>query len=107
MLAEFQRVVTEAQPEWWLLENSPRVPDIVIDGYKVQRIALNARECGAKQNRPRHFQFGSLAGLVLIIERQPPPPAQRQNSPRNGGCFSFGCQKSGSYFNLGHFRGLF
>jgi DNA (cytosine-5)-methyltransferase 1 len=69
MLDEFCRVVAEAQPAWFLLENVPTVPDVAVVGYEVQRLDLNARECGAKQNRPRHFQFGSRDGRVLVPAR--------------------------------------
>lgn len=33
MLAEYKRIVLEASPEWFLLENVPTVPDIEVDGY--------------------------------------------------------------------------
>jgi DNA (cytosine-5)-methyltransferase 1 len=69
MLKEFIRVVEEAHPTWFVLENVPRVPDISIAGYSVQRIDLNSRECGMKQSRLRHFQFGSRDGTVIIPER--------------------------------------
>lgn len=72
MLYEFVRVVAEAAPDWFLLENVPRVPDVEIAGYSVQRFDLNARECEMRQSRLRHFQFGSRAGLVLIPERRAP-----------------------------------
>lgn len=72
MLEEFARVVNEAQPAWWLLENVAQVPDVQIPGYTVQRFDLNARECGMRQARLRHFQFGSRRGLTLIPERQTP-----------------------------------
>src|SRR5437764_985089 len=36
MLAEFARVVTEAQPDWWLMENVPCVPDMLLAGYVTQ-----------------------------------------------------------------------
>jgi DNA (cytosine-5)-methyltransferase 1 len=75
MLSEFTRVVTEARPYWFLLENVPRVPDILVDGYTVQRFDLNARECGMKQSRLRHFQFGSRLGRVLVPERSEPQGA--------------------------------
>jgi len=71
-LDQFARVVTEAGPEWFLLENVPTVPDVAIEGYKVQRFDLNAKEIGAKQNRPRHFQFGSKSGRILVIDRDAP-----------------------------------
>lgn len=71
LLAEFGRVVMDAQPAWWLLENVPGVPDLVLPGYSHQRIDLNARECGLKQNRPRHFQFGHRDGWVITVDRMP------------------------------------
>jgi len=72
MLAELSRIILAAQPDWWLLENVPTVPNVAIAGYTVQRFDLNARECGMRQSRLRHFQFGSKRGLVLIPERQKP-----------------------------------
>jgi DNA (cytosine-5)-methyltransferase 1 len=69
MLGEFARVVSEAGPNWWLLENVPTVPDVRIEGYTVQRLDFNAREVGARQNRPRHFQFGSWSGVMLSPKR--------------------------------------
>lgn len=70
LLGEFCRIVTEAQPDWFLLENVPRVPDILIGGYHVQRFDLDARECGLRQRRRRHFQFGSRDGLKIVIRRR-------------------------------------
>lgn len=69
LLAHFLRVVAEAQPQWWLMENVERVPDVTVRGYTVQRFDLNARECGLPQNRPRHFQYGSRDGSFLRLER--------------------------------------
>lgn len=71
MIGEFERVVREARPLWWLMENVPAVPDLRIDGYSHQRIDLNAREVGLSQNRPRHFQFGHRGGYVLTVDRGP------------------------------------
>lgn len=70
MLDEFIRIVNEAAPAWWLMENVPSVPDVKIKGYTHQRIDLNAREVGLPQNRHRHFQFGSRNGLVLSVVRR-------------------------------------
>lgn len=69
MLEEFKRVVTEAEPVWWLAENVPGVPDIRIKGYSWQRLDLNASDFGMKQRRLRHVQFGSIDGSQLIIDR--------------------------------------
>ncbi len=69
-MREFGRVVLEAQPAWFLLENVPAAPDLQIEGYTVQRFDLNARECGLSQSRLRHFQFGSKEDLVIVPRRQ-------------------------------------
>src|ERR1041384_3867095 len=34
MLRHYARVVPEADPAWWLLENVPGVPDLQIPGYR-------------------------------------------------------------------------
>lgn len=64
LLNEYRRVVSEAQPDWWLLENVPRVPDCIVDGYTWQRFPLDLAwfsDC----SRLRHFQFGSRSGALL------------------------------------------
>ena len=69
LLAEFVRVVEAARPEWFLLENVPTVPTVTARGYTVQRLDLDARECGLRQRRLRHFQFGTAQGCVIIPQR--------------------------------------
>lgn len=69
MILEFARVVTEAGPDWWLMENVPGVPDVHIPGYSVQRFNLYAVEFGSTQMRNRAFQFGSRSGEQLCIGR--------------------------------------
>ncbi len=71
MLSHFQRCVIAADPDWWLMENVARVPNLKIEGYSYQRIDLRASEFGIKQRRLRHFQFGHRDGLVLTVQRQP------------------------------------
>lgn len=69
MLHEFERCVLEGNPEWFLLENVPSVPDLHIAGYTWQRIDLHATMFGLNQNRLRHFQFGSRTNRVLVLDR--------------------------------------
>lgn len=69
MLNEFARCVTAARPEWWLLENVARVPDIDIDGYSRQRLDINEGWYG-HASRLRHIQFGSLSGRLLNVPRR-------------------------------------
>ena len=73
MLKEFARLVREAAPDWWLLENVPRVPDVAVVGYTVQRIHISAREAGVRQLRWRCFQFGHRDAAPLVIRRRVTP----------------------------------
>ncbi len=63
------RIITECEPEWFLIENVPCVPDVRIAGYAVQRIPITDRECGGKQLRSRHIQFGSRKGDIIRPQR--------------------------------------
>ena len=68
MLAEFARCVTEAQPEWWLMENVSRVPDVTIRGYNWQRLDIDLKwfcDC----SRLRHIQFGSKSGRLINVTK--------------------------------------
>lgn len=58
LIPEFARVVNEAQPKWFLMENVLRAPSPVVIGYKQRRVVLNARHVGSHQNRERSFVFG-------------------------------------------------
>jgi DNA (cytosine-5)-methyltransferase 1 len=74
LIPEFCRVVAEAQPEWFLMENVPEAPEPVIDGYQVRSVRLNNRwldggeGLGAEQNRLRRFSFGTADGRALPLE---------------------------------------
>jgi len=70
MLQEFARVVTEANPDWWLMENVPGVPDVHIAGFVTQRFNVFASEFGCRQRRNRSFQFGSRDGRPLLLVRR-------------------------------------
>lgn len=68
MLDEFTRVVTEAAPEWWLMENVARVPDVTAPDYVTQRLDINNGWYG-DSTRLRHIQFGSVTGRLLNVTR--------------------------------------
>jgi len=70
MLAEYTRVVTEADPEWWLMENVSRVPDVTIPGYVTQRLDVNQAWFDCDVTRLRHIQFGSKSGRLLNVTRR-------------------------------------
>lgn len=59
---EFARVVAEAQPRWWLMENAPAVPNLALPGYTVSRTEFDNRWLGEEQSRRRAFQFGVSGG---------------------------------------------
>lgn len=77
MLHQYNRIVKEAQPDWWLLENVSRVPDLQVDGYSRQRFELN-QAWFSDTSRLRHFQFGSRSGIMLN------PPYYPGRSAQNG-----------------------
>lgn len=73
LMIEFGRVVVQSNCDWWLLENVPAVPDLVIKGYHVQRFNLCPTDIipnGTVQSRRRRFQFGSKAGFLLNIQKK-------------------------------------
>lgn len=67
MLRECARIILEAQPVWWLVENVPGVPNVIIPKYTVSRFNLTASEFGSNQRRNRAFQFGYSSGPPLSI----------------------------------------
>ncbi len=70
LIPEFVRCISNAKPDWWLMEN---VPDVPIDewptptGYKVHSFTLNQRwvEGATSQNRLRRFWFGNTTELDI------------------------------------------
>lgn len=75
MLAQYRRIVTEANPTWWLMENVPQVPDLVIEGFSWFRMDVKATDFGCTQQRLRHFQYGATDGkLPLLCRNEKPTP---------------------------------
>ena len=85
MLAELARLIEEARPAWYLIENVPRVPDVRIDGYAWQRLPIDAASF-TNVSRPRVIQYGYTSGQPLQIPARPrhphPHPAVTTNDPR-------------------------
>lgn len=80
MIKEFERIILEVNPKWFLLENVRNVPDLfvtepgqknVTDRYKIQRFDIN-QSWFEPINRLRHIQFGSINGNLLNIKRGKP-----------------------------------
>lgn len=58
MIPEFERVVAEAQPTWFLMENVRGAPVPMVESYGITDRLINNRWCGGTQNRLRRFSFG-------------------------------------------------
>lgn len=65
LIPEFERVVSEAQPSWFVMENVPDAPVPVVPGYGVTPVILNNRWFGEEQNRIRRFSFGLADGRTF------------------------------------------
>ncbi len=74
LIPEFERVVSEAQPTWFVMENVPDAPQPNVAGYVVQPLLLNNRWVtddsgyGAEQQRERRLSFGTRDGRCLEVE---------------------------------------
>jgi DNA (cytosine-5)-methyltransferase 1 len=89
LMREFARVVTEARPEWWLLENVPRAPTLRVEPFTTQRLDVDSLDCHSEQRRPRHVQFGSCDGSRLAPRRftrsgESQPPCMASEGKRRG-----------------------
>lgn len=58
LIPEYERVVAEAAPVCFLMEQVPGAPLAVVSGYSTQDRLVNNRWLGAKQDRERRFTFG-------------------------------------------------
>lgn len=64
LIPEFERVVSEAQPLWFVMENVPAAPVPAVSGYDVYSYMLNNRQClddegnPCSQNRLRRWSWG-------------------------------------------------
>jgi DNA (cytosine-5)-methyltransferase 1 len=68
LIPEYERVVAEAAPAWFLMENVPAAPVPVVDGYEVREIMLDNRWVGGEQMRKRRFSFGTRDGRPLAVD---------------------------------------
>lgn len=69
LVRQFLRVVDQARPTWWLMENVRNVPDVQLSHYHVQRLDLLDVAVGGKQSRLRHIQYGDRDGWIIRVPR--------------------------------------
>lgn len=86
MIPEFERVVEEARPAWFLMENVPEAPEPVIQWYVTSSEMIRDVWVGGDTKRMRRFTFGRqhqgyCAGdmgfriMTLALHRQDALPA--------------------------------
>lgn len=68
LIPEFERIVEEAQPDWFAMEEVPRAPLPAVPGYLLHNQILNARHVGSTQNRERRISFGTRDGRALRVQ---------------------------------------
>lgn len=67
LIPEYERLVSEAQPSWFLMENVRDAPLPEVPGYLAHCQLLNNRWYGGVQNRVRRISFGTRDGRRLDI----------------------------------------
>jgi DNA (cytosine-5)-methyltransferase 1 len=71
LIPEYERVVREAAPAWFVMENVPDAPTPSIPGYVVcDRIVADVW-VGGETKRRRRFSFGTHDGRALHVETLP------------------------------------
>ena len=76
LIPEFERVVTEAVPHWFLMENVLPAPLPSVPDYIVEAIVLQNRALGQVQHRDRRFSFGTHDGRRLHVQIAALEPAE-------------------------------
>lgn len=69
MIPEFERVILEAEPRWFVMENVPEAPAPGIPGYQTVRQTIRDVWVGGETSRTRTFTFGERLGdLAFAID---------------------------------------
>lgn len=59
LIPEYERVIAEAGPRWWVMENVVEAPLPAVPGYVVDPSVLDNRWLGEIQSRKHRFCFGT------------------------------------------------
>lgn len=90
LIPEFERVVGEAEPQCFLMENVRGAPEPVVPGYAVHRFAWNncwlpmGDAFGEEQRRERFFSFGVRGTEAIDLRRWLPQAALELPRLANG-----------------------
>ena len=68
LIPEYERVVAEAVPTWFLMENVPEAPEPRVAGYSVTSTMLRDVWVGGVTDRLRRFSFGTRSTQPLRLE---------------------------------------
>jgi DNA (cytosine-5)-methyltransferase 1 len=68
LIPEFERIVDEAEPRWFVMENVEGAPIPEVDGYHIHAQLIRDVWVGGETSRLRRFSFGSSEGARLLIE---------------------------------------
>lgn len=87
MIPEYERVVLEAAPTWFVMENVEPAPLPVVDGYRVHAQLLRDHWVGGETSRLRRLSFGTRDARRLAVETLAlvqPEPRQAVLASGNG-----------------------
>lgn len=72
LIPDFERVIEETRPQWFLMEEVPEAPRPRVNGYANHEFTINNRQClkedgePAEQNRVRAITFGWLGAFKAL-----------------------------------------
>jgi DNA (cytosine-5)-methyltransferase 1 len=69
LIPEFERVVAEARPVWFVMENVPAAPEPTVQGYHVHSQMVADDWVGGVTSRDRRISFGTTDGTRLYVEQ--------------------------------------
>lgn len=82
LIPEFERVVSEATPSWWLMEEVTGAPLPCIKGYCAESTVLSPRDLGDPQSRDRRITVGVAAGMSMVdLTGRLPALSKSQDAP--------------------------
>lgn len=81
LIPEFERIVMEAKPQWYLMENVPDAPLPCTPGYFRKNVMLEDSWCGGETSRLRRFTFGQRDVAGRMGNFQPETLALHRTDP--------------------------